>query len=310
MKRFLVYLAVLFPLFSFAQEWKIDGTDLKAKKTNGKLTISFNDNRHSIELSADTAYRDPALKGYVIPKSKNKYGLIDPFDLVLVKPCIYTSISLINDIAFVLRENGKSSFYGLELGDDLNKLKFDSIYELKYQNKTSNSFLYLMTIKGKKKGLLQLTSSSIFELIPCKYDDITVLKAEEDGFVYRLIKGKKQGAGDCEANELKVVYDEVVDVRGVCANNRFIVKKNGKYGFFTTGDAQLLSITYDFMQFIGENYLLFSKEGKYGLWDIDKNDFETPDDLVYKKYFIETKEGSPVKIIMESAQDKFEFIIQ
>jgi hypothetical protein len=298
-----------------AQQWQIEDTELKAQKKNGEITVSRADDSKSLTFPADSVYRFEQY-GFLIVKSGNKFGMLDPWDFEWIQQPVFTSLNVIYDGNIIVGEKGK---YGILTLNELFKKPPDFFYDTLFSltppgEPVYNDWHYYITRNKKKYGLLLETSwDPIYEFIQCTYDEIQLLKTHADGIVYKFRQGKKWGAGDCEGIEVTPEYAVIEYLTGACQNNVFLVKKDNKYSIFCTGDGERYPFIFDNIQFIpgkqSKGYFILESEGKF---DVNEyiDCFEMPSfEGRYDNIGIEDKNGSYV-IIMERNGEKTSLNVQ
>lgn len=159
----------------------------------------------------------------------------------------------------------------------------------------------LMVKKKGKYGLYSYWDGYFEELLPAKYDEIILLVSHGEGIVYKIRKGKKWGAGDCESLETKIAYDEIDWLTGSCADNYFRAKKDGKSGLVATwsyGD-YVYPPEFDKISFtgnhLGNGYFILKKGNK---WDVVNDNF-LPFEPRYDNVHVVEMEGL-IRISMEA----------
>ena len=129
MKTILSIIPILFLSFNIiAQQWQVEDTELKAQKKNGELTLSRADDSNSLTFTADTVYRFEQY-GFLIVKSGNKFGILDPWDFEWIHKPIFTSLNMIDDMNIIVGVEKKYSILTL---NELFKKPPDVLYDTLY----------------------------------------------------------------------------------------------------------------------------------------------------------------------------------
>lgn len=293
----------------FAQQWQIEDTELKAQKSNGKITLSLNDDSKSMTIPADTVYRFEQY-GFLIVRSGNKFGIFDPWEFEWIHEPVFTSLKLIYDGNIMV---GKKGQYGILTLNELFKKPPDFLYDTLFSltppgESVYNEWHLYITRNKKKYGLLLDSSWELrYDFIPCTYDEIQLLKSHPDGIAYKVRKGKNWGAGDCEGVEVEPEYDDIGYLAGACANNIFIVKKNGKFSITTTGAGEIYPFIFDNIQFIPGNnsngYLILESGGKFDVNEFTGYDEMPPFQGRYNNVRIENRDGNTIINIEENGKE-------
>ena len=287
-------------LAALAQEQVIPDPYLKVIHDGGVVTISDPGDGGSFSFPGDSVYR---LKNFelIVVMDDGKMGIIDPWDFVwMVKP-VYTFVGPFNEETVLVRENGKYSVVApYEDGFDHPFFKADTLYPFTPPDEPVYNDMKIYLLENKGKYGLYNTWPYTSELLPIKYDEIILLASHDEGIVYKMRKGGKWGAGDCEAYETKIAYDDIWWLTGGCSDNYFRVKKEDKYGLVATwsyGD-YVYPPDFDLVSFAGDQagngYFILKKEGK---WDVVDDSFPPFKPLYDNVHIVET-EGF-VQISME-----------
>jgi hypothetical protein len=276
MKHTLSIIMIIFlsHIYLGAQEQIFPDPDLKVVKKNGEITVSFPDGRHSMSFPGDTVYRLES-DGFMVVVHKGKLGIIDPWDLYwIIEPTYENIIASFTEETALVKKNGKYSIViPYDDGFDQPYMKFDTIYPLTPAGEEVYNGMHMYVLKNKGKYGLYTAWSGPEEFLPIKFDEIKLLASHSDGIVYKMRKGKKWGAGDCETYETKIAYDDIHWLTGSCANNYFRIEKKDHYGLVATysyGD-YVYPPMYDMISFAGEyignGYFILKKGDKYDVVD-------------------------------------------
>jgi len=314
MKRILIINTILFLSINLiAQEWQIEGTELKAQKINGNIILSFTDDRYSLTFTADTLFflEEP---GVIIVKSVDKFGMIDPWDLYWLQQPIFNYYRMIDSYNLLVGKDGKYGFVSYSEEFIYSRSTFyDTLYLLTPPGEPVYNDMQLYVAKNKKNyGVINLDGEYSYELLPLKYDEVLFLKSHSDGILYKIRKGKKWGAGDCEGLEVSPMYDDIKYMAGSCSNNYFTVEQNGKLSIHGYFKHALYPFIFDAIQYVPGNmsdgYLILKSEGKMDI--IEFCNFEAPPfQGRYDRVWIEKKDGNTV-IYMEKKEEKTSIIVE
>ncbi|MBL7111730.1 MAG: WG repeat-containing protein [Bacteroidales bacterium] len=274
MKNLLYIIAFFCFVHIQAQEQIIPDPDLKVTKKNGMITVSLpDDNSYSITFPGDTVYR-LEIFNFMVVVNKGKMGIIDPWDLYMVVKPVYSYVAPFDEASVLVRRGKKYSIvFPFEDGFDKEYFKIDTLYPLTPPGELVYNDMHMYILVNKGKYGIYNTWSGTEEFLPVKYDEIRLIASHDDGIVYKMRKGKKWGAGDCETYETKIIYDDIDWLTGSCANNYFRVKKDGRFGLVATYSygEYVYPPEFDMVSFAGEyignGYFILKMGDKYDVAD-------------------------------------------
>jgi len=305
MKQTLYTIITLF-FFSHiqAQEQVIPDPYLKVIRTGGMITLSLYEDEYSITFPGDTVYRLEQFELMVVIDD-GLIGIVDPWDLYVVVEPVLSLLEPFDEETILVKKKGKYYvMYPFEFSFKDPLLEFDSIYPFTPPGEVVYNDMHMYILENKGKFGLYNTWYGWDEFIPVKYDEIKLLASHEYGIVYKLRKGKKWGAGDCESYETKIAYDDIDWLIGSCQDNYFRVRKDGKSGLVATwnyGD-YVYPPEFDKISFagtqIGNGYFILKKGDK---WDVVDDSFPLFEPRYDNVHIVET-EGL-IRISMEADGD-------
>ncbi len=277
MKHTLFIIITIFCLsYIQAQEQTIPDPDLKVIKKDGVITVSLPDGSYSLTFPGDTVYRLKQFE-FMVVVDKGRMGIIDPWDLYWMVEPVYTCIEPFDEEMVLVRKKGKySTVAPFEDGFNHPYFKVDTLYPFTTPGEPVYNNMNMYILENKGKFGLYNTWQYTSEFIPVKFDEIKLLASHENGIVYKMRKGKKWGAGDCETYETKIIYDDIEWLTGSCANNYFRVKKDGKKGLVATYSYGEYVYPPEFDkvlfagEYIGNGYFILKKGNK---WDVVDDTF-------------------------------------
>lgn len=221
--------------------------DLFSKCKDGKFTKIFYENDPIVARRGDFlglvnadgleltsfVYSDIHLVGELIAaKKNNKYSLLDKKGVELI-PLFFDSVTFENE-SYIVESDGKYGVYSFNNNALLLPCEYESICQIEYEvelmypyDETKYAFL---CVKNGKKGVFDKEGNIILE---CKYEDIRPLESWCGGVPY------------------------------YCG---YILKQNGRYGWWIHGEGQLSEFPYDSIESHGECYLVVQKNSKYGCY--------------------------------------------
>ena len=277
MKQFICLMVFVFCLVNIrAQEQVIPDPYLKVVKKGGLITISDTGNDYSVSFPGDTVYRIMPYE-IMIAKKGDKFGIFNPWDMEWMAEPVYSYIGPFTEELIVVRKKGKYSIVApFEDGFEKPYVTFDTLYPFTPMDEEvyNNMYMYLLEFKGKY-GLYNIWDYT-GAFLPIKFDEIILIASHENGIVYKMRKGKKWGAGDCETYETKIAYEEIDWLTGECSYNFFRIRKQGKFGIVATGiyGKYLYPPEFDKVSFVGEwignGYFILKKGNK---WDVIDDTF-------------------------------------
>ncbi|MBL7113513.1 MAG: WG repeat-containing protein [Bacteroidales bacterium] len=276
--KHLLYIIIVFFCFVQiqAQEQIIPDPDLKVIKKDGVITVSLPDDSYSLTFPGDTVYRLQQFEHMVVV-DKGKMGIIDPWDLYMVVKPVYTFLAPFDNNSVMVKKKGKYSLvFPFENGFESEYLEFDTLYPLTPPGEPVYNDMQMYILENKGKYGIYNTWYGPEKYIPVKYDEIKLLASHSDGIVYKMRKGKKWGAGDCETYETKIIYDDIDWLTGSCSNNYFRIEKDSKFGLVATYSygEYVYPPEFDMVSFAGEyignGYFILKSGDK---WDVVDDTF-------------------------------------
>ena len=150
-------------------------------------------------------------------------------------------------------KNGKWGLINFK-GKDVLEPIYEDIYSLKGKEGT------IITVKDKKLGL---ANTSGRELIPNNYLEIKSLGIDTDLYIVKN-EEKKYGI----YNKLDNKYD---DIKALNNKEIYCVKENKKYKIINTEEQEISDLKFDEIKQIENGIIVYSKENKYGAYDINSN---------------------------------------
>ena len=270
-----------------AQEQIIPDPEFKVIRKDGMITVFTSDDGYSLTFPGDTVYRLENFEFMVVVEN-GKIGIVDPWDMYIVVKPVYTYLAPFDEISVLVKKKNKYSLL-FPFGDglDIQYMKFDTLYPLTPPGEPVYNDMHMYILENKGKFGIYNTWNGPMEYLPVKYDEIRLLASHSDGIVYKLRKGKKWGAGDCETYETKIMYDDIDWLTGSCADNYFRVEKNGKFGLVTTYSygEYVYSPIFDMISFAGPyagyGYFILKMGDKYDVVDNDLIPFQPRYDNVW-----------------------------
>ncbi len=250
-----------------------------------------------------------ASKEYAAIFKSNKWGVIDSTGNEIIPPSYQEMIIIPNNkkdvFLFVYDVNYETGEYKTKaLNSKSEELftQYDQVEAISNQDKNNNLWYEEGVIKVKKDGKYGVINLDGKELIPCNYEEITVIP--EIANTIKVKKDNKYGIFDSEGKEilpaqyvevtnlgkdskdgfiiqdenkkygivnysnqvvLEAKYDEIAKIYG---NDTYVVKQSGKQILVDKDGTQLLSSGFDEIKAImknKENGVIYTQNGKYGV---------------------------------------------
>ena len=181
---------------------------------------------------------------FYIVKSKDKYGIINDRDQVVV-PLEYLKINTnrYNDGSYLAQnKEGKYGFIKID-----GTITLDFKYDNLENSKSNNS---LLSSQNGRCGIVQVNTGQPVEIISCNYDDITLSQANS---LFIVQKEGKFGLLDKYAEPLTEIIYESLELIDTYQGHIYKGKINGKYQLidqsgrpFTNEDYTYLDVIPDF----------------------------------------------------------------
>lgn len=220
-------------------------------KFKGNRKFGYLDKKGKDVIPYKYDYASPFKDGLALVSLEQKYGIIDKKGKEIIPPEYDNIVCLPNDF-FIVKENGKNGV--------VNKKKKE-IIPLVYDEIGEFSDELFCAKLDEKWGIIDKNNH---EIIPFKYEYISKFA---EGTAIAILDGK-YGIINAKGEELiSHKYDEVwMDVD--FTDNFIGVKLNNKWGVINK-ERELVPCIYDDVNYISEEIVSVTKDGKEGL--IDKN---------------------------------------
>ena len=188
----------------------------------------------------------------------------------------YTAIELLSnndasgnvwneDNVLKVQKDGKYGLINLD-GTEILSCSYESIDTLKG---IKNS---IITKKNDKYGLVNAIGEKIIEN---EYTEIKSVDTDyTDGYIvknsdskYGIISTNKEIALECKYEEIK----------NVCGNNKYVVKKDGKWFITEKNNANEREIDFEDVTYLGTDSIIAKKGGNYGIYALDNSQKVAPE---------------------------------
>lgn len=227
--------------------------DLFSKCEDGKLTKIFHENIP------------------IIARRGNFLGLVNANGLELTS-FIYDDIYLVGEI-IVAKKHDKYSLLD-KSGMQLTPMVFDNI---RYENES-----YIVAT-DKKCGIYSFSDNAL--LLPCVYDSISQIEykvrhtfTHDTIYAYLCVKEGKKGVFDKEGKSvIECNFEDIRALensfRGIPEYDGYLLKQNGRYGWWTHSKGIVSECLYDAVETIcdeeGYGYIIVKKNQKWGCYSFN-----------------------------------------
>lgn len=215
-------------------------------------------NRNGLQLTTELYDFVLNFKNGLCPVSiAGQRGLLDK-NMSLVIPCDYEAIYTFSDSLYILVNSDNYK----QLSDRNGTIVNDSLYQEIHQVVNG----YSNCVKGDKIGYLNEQGSQIIENKFDGFVDYDLLGNFVNGSAV-VLKNKKFGI--INSNGEFVVKPKYENIRNLGLN--FGVSKNGKWALMDSSYSIMSKYDYESIELINNEYILFGKDGKFGLMDFKLN---------------------------------------
>ena len=122
----------------------------------------------------------------------------------------------------------------------------------------------------KKNGKVGLSDDSGNIIIEPNYSKIESIGEDyKNGYIVQNEEGKYGIISFAKETILEPKYDEI---KGVCGENAYVIKENGKYSLINKEGEKLSSKTFDDVAEINKEYVIASQGGKYGILTLSRRE--------------------------------------